>query len=581
MITPKLIVNAFGAALYGSFLIALLIFFLNEDLGSGRSRAAHFLPLWGVVAAVYVPALALLLPALFSCLRFFAVRRLSLGWLTPKAMIWFGVSVLGAAAGLYLHNAHTFSALLSPEARAGLRSAGMLLAGAWVVAAALASLGQVAAAGTASRLRAGAAAALLTPVLLLPPLLPAPRRAPREEGAAAPDRMVEGGAWARRNGRGLLLVGIEGASLDYVLPMVSRGELPAFGRMLKEGAAARLSSIHPCEPIPAWTALATGTPPWVSGVRQATICSPRGAGLSLQILPRGLGAGLLRGAGLIRCHGIEPSRRVSGHGFAAILRSAGLVVPSPGWEGIWGLPALRDAPRVDGVRVQAHLETITGRVTLPGDAQTGRLRGVLREAIAQDLRVHDATLAARRLEGGRALVAPLYRGLGGVTRHFLRYHAPEEFGDVSPTEQADFGGVLTRYHQFLDTLLGEQIEATGGIGHVMVVSAFGVEPIPAYRRLVESVLPSSLTGPRPLPSGDWERGPDGLLLILGPGVAAGTRLDDARIEDVLPTALYAVGMPIARDMKGDLLRRLFDRGFLEANPVHYIPAYGEPRAVAF
>jgi len=50
--------------------------------------------------------------------------------------------------------------------------------------------------------------------------------------------------------------------------------------------------------------------------------------------------------------------------------------------------------------------------------------------------------------------------------------------------------------------------------------------------------------------------PDGILLISGPGVAPGRRLD-ASVFDVTPTILYILGKPIGRDMDGRPLQEAF------------------------
>ena len=104
----------------------------------------------------------------------------------------------------------------------------------------------------------------------------------------------------------------------------------------------------------------------------------------------------------------------------------------------------------------------------------------------------------------------------------------------------------------------------------MVVSAHGVEPVPAWERLFRGSLGAS-RGTGPVASGSWLHGPDGVLLVRGRGVTPGATIEDATILDVVPTMLYLLGLPVERELPGELLRRLFTRGFLESHPLQLVP----------
>jgi predicted AlkP superfamily phosphohydrolase/phosphomutase len=61
--------------------------------------------------------------------------------------------------------------------------------------------------------------------------------------------------------------------------------------------------------------------------------------------------------------------------------------------------------------------------------------------------------------------------------------------------------------------------------------------------------------------GGYHRGP-GLLLVRGPGVRKGEEIVGAEITDVLPTVLFAAGLPIPERADGKVLRDLFTEEFL-------------------
>ena len=67
--------------------------------------------------------------------------------------------------------------------------------------------------------------------------------------------------------------------------------------------------------------------------------------------------------------------------------------------------------------------------------------------------------------------------------------------------------------------------------------------------------------------------PPGVLLLAGPGVRSGVRLQGASLLDVAPTLLYALGQPVARDMDGQVLRDAFTPRWQERFPVQTVRTY--------
>ena len=60
--------------------------------------------------------------------------------------------------------------------------------------------------------------------------------------------------------------------------------------------------------------------------------------------------------------------------------------------------------------------------------------------------------------------------------------------------------------------------------------------------------------------------PTGLIAMSGPNVRK-ANLESATLDDVAPTILYALGLPVPSDMDGRVLSEAFDPGYLEAHPV--------------
>jgi len=64
----------------------------------------------------------------------------------------------------------------------------------------------------------------------------------------------------------IVILGLDGATFDLILPGVERGELPGFAHLMREGAWGVLRSTVPADSPPAWTTFATGMNPGRHGV---------------------------------------------------------------------------------------------------------------------------------------------------------------------------------------------------------------------------------------------------------------------------------------------------------------------------
>src|SRR5262252_6541434 len=64
----------------------------------------------------------------------------------------------------------------------------------------------------------------------------------------------------------LLVIGLDGATLDLVRPWVAAGRLPVLADLMARGAWGPLRSTIPAATFPAWTSLVTGVNPGRHGV---------------------------------------------------------------------------------------------------------------------------------------------------------------------------------------------------------------------------------------------------------------------------------------------------------------------------
>lgn len=66
---------------------------------------------------------------------------------------------------------------------------------------------------------------------------------------------------------------------------------------------------------------------------------------------------------------------------------------------------------------------------------------------------------------------------------------------------------------------------------------------------------------------------EGIIILAGPSIKGGVRLEPASIYDVAPTVLYLMGFPVARDMDGGVLTEALDESLLRETPVRHVDTY--------
>jgi predicted AlkP superfamily phosphohydrolase/phosphomutase len=71
----------------------------------------------------------------------------------------------------------------------------------------------------------------------------------------------------------------------------------------------------------------------------------------------------------------------------------------------------------------------------------------------------------------------------------------------------------------------------------------------------------------------WWHQRDGIFMAWGDGIRRGYDAGVCNIQDVAPTILYALGLPVADDMDGRVLDEIFERRFRGDRPVYVVDAY--------
>jgi hypothetical protein len=360
--------------------------------------------------------------------------------------------------------------------------------------------------------------------------------------------------------------------------------LPVLSAVL-DGATAQLdtrdpSEAGPIDPARVWTTVATGQPPSIHGVHGLE--TRRVAGLLGSVPAREqspLSRAIQGATDLVRLTqpAIASGAERRAKAFWEVAADAGLRTVVVNWWATW--PAQRDAGTVLSDRAVLRLEhggALDAEVSPPSvyDVLRTRWPELKRQASA----LASAALAA-------SLNGPVDSTIGDEAAAVL--HRSAELDAMQLVLQAAVTSPATDlsvvYLPGLDIaqhrLLGE---ATGHEPARVSALSARLEGIKLYYVMLDRLLGSTrsavtnevlfvITEP-----GRVRAEAGAKLSIHGVGVGGGPVQRSP--VDVAPTILYALGVPIARDLKGTPILELFHPDLARRYPVRYVETYGEPAA---
>jgi predicted AlkP superfamily phosphohydrolase/phosphomutase len=369
---------------------------------------------------------------------------------------------------------------------------------------------------------------------------------------------------------------LDGASLEYVWPRVAAARLPNFGRVLDNGASMDLATIRPTQPDPVWAAVATGMYPAKNGVRSAASYFAPGDDRGVDLLPSHCFSHILVRLGVVRDQP-KSSAAWRARPLWTILSDYGIRTGVVRW------PLTYPAQPLTGFMVTDRFHQLIGsmfefdgRAAYPPEVVAiardafGSNGPASADAVAAAARRDEAySRAARDVQSTRpvAVETVRYQAIDTASHVYHRYAQPGGFGDVSDAERQLYGAILDRYYAYVDGEIGAAIDRLSPGDLLLVVSGFGMAPVGPVTHAAARVLRD------PDVSGTHENAPDGFLLAYGSTVMPG-RKQRGSIVDVTPTILYFLGLPIGRDMDGFARADVFNAPFTAERPITFIPSHG-------
>jgi len=424
-----------------------------------------------------------------------------------------------------------------------------VLAGAaiWIVTRALAAqVAGFAAAGRLPRLVGALAMALVAAHVVLPIAF---RLVP--EGRAAsfdPTALVAG------DGPPVALLGFDGVDPEMLQELIDDGELPNLAEFVRDGTSSRLGTISDANSAVIWASIYTGETPRRHGVHDF-----------YRIRFPGSGAGLFP---VHRTSFKELIDLVAGApGFSRRFVNRLDLASPPIWEiadraGLptvvvdgyfYSFPAqrmLEPSSRLLGYGLNDTLAASGGAdTTLEWFAQPPDVPQEVLDAAAgrPDLDwQHRAVIALLEHRSRQGEPPPRFLNLythepDTISHQRWRWAEPELFPFVSRAGIEEHGEAVADVYRRIDGLVGELRRLLGPETVFVIASDHGQSPTFVHRLYTQH-----------------RHGPDGVLLLYGPGIRRGHRLESSHVLDVFPTVLALLGLPLPEDAEGSVLEGAFE-----------------------
>ena len=380
----------------------------------------------------------------------------------------------------------------------------------------------------------------------------------------------------------LWIIGLDCADWDQIRPLMNKGGMPHLKSLVDDGASGVLLSDEPMLSPLLWNSIGTGKTADQHGITWFMTDAPDGTKVPISSRERRVRtfwniateAGL--SCGIVGWWATWPAEPVDGY----------LVSDYVGWHsfGVTGRDAFDEGKtwppslmrRIEELMTAPEdvpMSLMTSLVHLPeaelapdphADPYSDRLLH-LRQSIATS-RTYTDLVIDRLAERRTDVMSVYYEGTDAIS-HLFGPYAPPRQDWINDADYAAYGEVVDAYWRWQDGMLGELLEHRGPRTTVMVLSDHGFRKGDERRKKLEFNIDLA----------DKDHMIDGMIVLNGPDIAEGVRIEGADIYDVAPTILYLLGLPVAEDMVGHVMTDAFRPEALAASPVESVPTYETTR----
>lgn len=367
--------------------------------------------------------------------------------------------------------------------------------------------------------------------------------------------------------RKLVVLGVDGGDWSIIRPLVDRGRLPNFARLMESGAWGELASMEPTLSPLLWTTIATGKDPEYHGILSFTVTDPEtGTKVPMTSDQRKVGAfwnflsrygfsvdvvGWLATYPAEHINGVMVSDRLGYLAFASVETTSSLqgkIYPPDRAEEIGQLVVRASDLAYAEIRpfLRIDRETFLSNRDIPFEPGNPVNNLILLYATAKTM----AEIGLHLLERDHPdLLAVYFEWIDAVGHLFMPY-APPRRSVIPAKEYQAFSGTVEAAYVYQDRLLGRFMSACDDNTVLLVLSDHGFRSGDNRLKGVAEIRAGKAAMWHTL---------RGIVAFYGSGVRKGP-IEGASIMDITPTILALMGLPKAKDMPGRILKEAFEPG---------------------
>ena len=388
----------------------------------------------------------------------------------------------------------------------------------------------------------------------------------------------------------VLIIGVDGVDWKVVDRLIADGRLPNLERLKESGAYGPLMTLSdiPLSPV-IWTSIATGKTPAKHNITWFFVNTPKGGRTPVRSHNRkakalwNILAENQRDAGVVGWWATAPAERVGDgviisdalgyHGFGATGRGMldSLKTYPPELHERYQ-PRIPPLQQIDYSRAERFFH-MSAREYYERSYSPGR---ALKPNPANPIHLFQEYTAT--MEGYTDIACDLlerqdfdafmvyFEATDSISHLFMKYAAPRQSW-IREEDFARYKDVVDNYYVYADEKIGRLLEKVDDDWLVLVVSDHGFRTGERRPRSVKTV---------DIRGAHLDHEPLGIFIARGPNIRAGQVLEGASVLDVTPTVLHYLGLDVATDMDGRVLKEIFEPEFLAAHPLRYVATYESP-----
>jgi predicted AlkP superfamily phosphohydrolase/phosphomutase len=375
------------------------------------------------------------------------------------------------------------------------------------------------------------------------------------------------GSKSSRSKPRVVVLGVNGAEWDFLLPLVLRGEMPNLARMMDRGVSGKLRTIPKPNCPKVYSVLETGLPPQENGItgflvdgQPATTEMLKAPPLWKRLSTNGITVGMANVPATF------PVQSVNGYMISGMLTRG-----TNCEDGLLCSPLMSQVRGGDAVYPKSlaiEIETRIGDVPLdcarmPGEKDlSGHEETVVRDWLDQvaHIREQQRRLFSYLLEKHPMDFTFLAQSCEDRVGHWLYPIQPHNVG-YNPKVHTLAVKAFPDQYRAMDQVLGTILDHVDDHTFVIFLSDHGIKPL---RERTPSFDHHDHGGTTPIIANhDFEDGDDvpGVFVVVGPNIRKGARILglEMSVFDIAPTILHLYGIQPDEHMVGRVLTEIFEK----------------------